>query len=185
MSQHQETGPLRPVFEQPDGVALLGDERTVRFDNPGPPVDHWAGASPYLMGDAYWDPAVEPSHRGGIDLEPQQYRTVVQPPVQPAAWAGGPYYSAPEHPQATTVLVLGVVSFAMPILSFIAWYMGGRAKAEIARGAPYPYAGNLRVGHVIGKVVGILTIIGGGILLAIFALYALAMVSLFAWLGAI
>ncbi|MDO5736169.1 MAG: hypothetical protein Q4P15_06805 [Propionibacteriaceae bacterium] len=81
-----------------------------------------------------------------------------------------------EHPQATTILVFGAVSIAVPVLSFVAWYMGNKARAEIGRGAPYPYAGNLKTGHIIGKVMGILTIVGAS-LYALFLVFYVILIA--------
>lgn len=202
MSQPDQNRAHGPLFEQPDGVGPLADERTVPLDGLKPQNDPWAdssahrpsaaeegtlplvdlygpngnqaGASPYGQN---WNPTPiqQPASGGG----PAPYRTVMQPPHQPQAWGPG-YYAPPEHPQAITVLVLALVSFAVPILSFIAWYMGGKAKSEIQRGAPFPYSGNLKTGHIIGKVIGILTIVGVSLYVLFIIVYAIFMVSIFA-----
>ena len=56
-----------------------------------------------------------------------------------------------EHPQATTVLILGIVGFFVPILCFVPWYMGGKAKKELAAGAPYNWGGGLQLGYISGQ----------------------------------
>lgn len=67
----------------------------------------------------------------------------------------------PEHPQATPVLILGVLGlFTSGVCSWIAWYMGAKARNEIEAGAPYRWEGNLKTGYILGKVFGILAIIG-------------------------
>ncbi len=66
---------------------------------------------------------------------------------------------APEHPQAQTVLILGIVGIFFGILSFVAWYMGGQAKKEIEAGAPYPWDGNIKIGYLLGKIFSIIWIV--------------------------
>lgn len=80
---------------------------------------------------------------------------------QPAGYQqyGAPMYLA-EHPQATTVLVLGIVGIFVGLLSFVAWYMGGKARKEIQAGAPYLWDGSLKTGYYLGKVFGIIYIMG-------------------------
>ena len=95
-------------------------------------------------------------------------------PVQPYGQPGQGYGAAmlPEHPQATTVLILAILGlFTSGICSWIAWYMGGQAKKEIEAGAPFRWDGNLKTGYILGKVFGIIAIIG--VVLAIIALIIL------------
>lgn len=80
-------------------------------------------------------------------------------PPQP----GYPYGYTPEHPQATAVLVLGIVGIFTGICAFIAWYMGSQALKEIQAGAPYTSAGNLRTGYTLGKVFSLIYIITIGL----------------------
>lgn len=73
-----------------------------------------------------------------------------------------------EHPQANTVLILGIIGFFTSITAFIAWYMGGQAKKEIEAGAPYAWDGSLKIGYWIGKIIGIISIVSLGIGVLIF-----------------
>lgn len=84
---------------------------------------------------------------------------------------GGPYGMAPygpppypmprEHPEATLILVLGLVSLACGPVGFVAWYLGSRAEREIDEsGIAYSNAGNIKAGKILGMVMGILTIVG-------------------------
>ncbi|SDZ15228.1 hypothetical protein [Tessaracoccus flavus] len=89
------------------------------------------------------------------------YGTPSYPPVQPYGAPGYGYgYGSAEHPQASTVLLLGVGGFLFMPLWFIAWHLGGRARDEIRGGAPFRWDGNLKIGFLLGKVMGILTILG-------------------------
>lgn len=65
-----------------------------------------------------------------------------------------------EYPSAGTVMILGIIGIFVPVLSFIAWYMGAQAKKQIAAGSPYYWGGQLRTGYLLGKIWSIITIIG-------------------------
>lgn len=64
-----------------------------------------------------------------------------------------------EHPSAQTVFVLSLVGIVVNICAFIAWYLGAKAKKEIAAGAPYVWDGNLKTGYWIAKIVSIIAIV--------------------------
>ena len=76
------------------------------------------------------------------------------PPGLPAGWAPAP----PRHPQATTVLVLGILGIvACGVLAPIAWYMGSKAMAEIdATPGAYSGEGEVRTGRILGIVGSVL-----------------------------
>lgn len=80
---------------------------------------------------------------------PQQY------PGYGAPSPYGPYgYAAPlpPHPQASTVLVLGILGLvSLTLLSPIAFYMGRSAKRECAAGR-YAEDGQLQAGYVMGII---------------------------------
>lgn len=59
-----------------------------------------------------------------------------------------------EHPNATLILVLGIV------VPLVGWIMGHMAKKEIDNGAPYKWEGNLKMGWLIGKILTILGLVG-------------------------
>ncbi len=69
--------------------------------------------------------------------------------------------AAPEHPKAQTVFILGIIGAFVPLIAWIAWFMGGKAKKEIAAGAPYEWGGKLKNGHMLGKFFGIVYIVFG------------------------
>ena len=103
---------------------------------------------------------------------PEEPGPVPPGPIQPAPPTVNPYvpyvgnlnFGAPDHPQATAVLILGIISLsACQLVGPVAWVMGSRAKKEIDA-APGRYGGRQQV--VIGMVLGI---VGTGIL----ALYLL------------
>ena len=95
-------------------------------------------------------------------MRPQNYGYGYQPnvtpyqqpyPMQPYPYSYGPV--VPEHPSSTTVGVLGLASFAVWVTAPIAWYMGAKAKKEIARGAPYRFSGLAQFGYVVGIIYSI------------------------------
>lgn len=82
-----------------------------------------------------------------------------------------PYYVAPDHPQASTVLVLGILGLVLcQVLSPFAWVMGSRVVNEIdgSRGA-YGGRGIANAGRVCG-IVG--TVLIGLTILLVFGFVA-------------
>lgn len=99
-----------------------------------------------------------------MTYQPPQY------PPGPPSPPGPPYgygYPPPgygvEHPQGTTVLVLGILSLVVcGILGPFAWSMGSRALREIDA-APQGYyrnRGNIVAGRICGIIATILFIVG-------------------------
>lgn len=84
--------------------------------------------------------------------QPAPNETTEPPPSSATVTVG-------EHPNAGTVLILAIVGIIVPFVSFIAWYMGARAKKEIANGAPYYWGGQLRTGYLVAKIYSILVIV--------------------------
>jgi uncharacterized membrane protein YjgN (DUF898 family) len=101
-----------------------------------------------------------------------------QPPGQPPYGTPppNPYgpppvgFGAPEHPQATTVLILGILGLVLcQVLSPIAWVMGNRVVREIdAAGGQLGGRSHANAGRILG-IVGT-ALIGLGILFAVVAL---------------
>ena len=81
-------------------------------------------------------------------------------------------YQAPaEHPQSQMVFILGIVGIFTGVTAFVAWYMGGQAKKEIEAGAPFQWGGQLKTGYTLGKVFGIIWIVGIALYIVFFILY--------------
>lgn len=87
----------------------------------------------------------------------------------PEPWATGGYpvgYGTParEHPQATTVLVLGILGLFMGITAPFAWFLGSQARREVAanpgRWAP---SSSLTIGWALGVGVTLLGILAVGL----------------------
>jgi len=81
--------------------------------------------------------------------------------VAPQGAYGQPYGALPEHPQGTTILVLGIVGLFITICAPIAWYMGSKAQKEIAAsGMHYANEQNINIGKILGMVLTIVAIVG-------------------------
>lgn len=81
-----------------------------------------------------------------------------------------------EHPDGTTILVLGILSLVVcGILGPFAWNMGNRATREMNAnpGVVYRNRGNITAGRICGMIATILIIVG----VAFFALIALFAVA--------
>jgi uncharacterized membrane protein YjgN (DUF898 family) len=91
------------------------------------------------------------------------------PPPQPPNPYGPPPvgFGAPDHPQATTVLVLGILGLVLcQVISPFAWVMGNRVVREIdASGGRYGGRTTANAGRICGIVGTIL--IGVGLLVGI------------------
>ncbi|MET8799327.1 DUF4190 domain-containing protein [Nocardia sp. NPDC004568] len=76
---------------------------------------------------------------------------------------GYPAYGPPppDHPQATTVLILGIVGMMFcQVCAPVAWIMGRRALAEIdASGGTVGGRSNVMVGYILGIIGSVLLIL--------------------------
>ena len=76
----------------------------------------------------------------------------------PSPYGQQPYGMAPqEHPQGTTVLVLGILGFVVGVTAPFAWYMGSKALKEVwASGQHFSNEQNLNIGRILGIIVTLL-----------------------------
>lgn len=77
------------------------------------------------------------------------------PPGYGAAGSGFGYGGGREHPQGTTILVLGIVGVvACQVLGPVAWSMAQKALAEIDAAPPGAYTnrGNVQAGRILGII---------------------------------
>lgn len=192
MSDPNDAYNTGPVFNQPEGVNPYGDEQTLPFVDLYPQSDGRGGAPAYgTNSDGPQRGSYGAGAYGGSQYPHEQYATpsyqqdplygsapqqypMAMSPNQQQQW--GQYAHAPaEHPQATVVLVLALVGFAGVVVTpFIAWYLGSKAKGEIERGAPYSYSGTLKIGHIIGMVLSILSIVGVALYVVLMILIVVA-----------
>ena len=80
-----------------------------------------------------------------------------------------------EHPQGTTVLVLGILSLVIcGIIGPFAWSMGNRALAEIDAAPPgyFRNRGNVAAGRICGIIATILLIVSVLFIIVFFGLFA-------------
>ncbi|WP_327149226.1 DUF4190 domain-containing protein [Nocardia sp. NBC_01329] len=79
----------------------------------------------------------------------------------PPAYGYPAYGPPPEHPQATTVLILGIVGMMFcQICAPFAWILGRRALNEIdASGGTVGGRSNVMVGYVLGIIGSVLLIL--------------------------
>lgn len=84
--------------------------------------------------------------------QPGQQYPVQQYAPQPMPY--GYYPVLPEHPSATTVLILGILSMVLGgITGPFAWVMGSKARREVRENpGTYREGGTLTVGWVLGIV---------------------------------
>lgn len=117
-------------------------------------------------------PRPRPMPHPMVPMRPQNYGYGYHPnvvpyqqpyPVQPYPYSYGPV--VPEHPSSTTVGVLGVVSFGVWVTAPVAWYLGAKAKKEIARGAPYRFSGFAQFGYVVGIIYSVFGILLFGLMM--------------------
>jgi uncharacterized membrane protein YjgN (DUF898 family) len=85
-----------------------------------------------------------------------------QPPPGFGPPAYGGYGPPPNHPQATTVLVLGILGIVVcGIIAPFAWVMGNRVVHEIdASGGRFGGRTEANVGRILGVIGSVLLIVG-------------------------
>ena len=143
-SQTEPMPTYPPAAPQPYAQPTYGQQ---------PPAAGYAQPTPPAYGADYGQVPQSPY---GTDYGQATYG---QQPYGMAPYGQPAYgYGQQEHPQATTILVLGILGFFVPIVPFVAWYMGGQIKKQIDAGAPYQWEGSLKIGYLIGKILGILQI---------------------------
>ena len=133
-------------------ASLRARTRTEQPGRPDPPA-----RNPYGPPNPYGQPT------------PNQYgQPSPNPYEQPAPYGAGDPGAlrsavrrrCPEHPQGTTILVLGIVGIFVAICAPIAWYMGSKAQKEIAAsGAHYANESQINTGRIMGMVFTIICIV--------------------------
>lgn len=116
-------------------------------------------AQPYDDGQGYGVQQPYPIERPtGQGYPPVPYRMPGRLPAPP---------DVPQvHPQAGTVLALGLLGLIVPVVSFVAWYLGSRTEREIEEsGLDYVNTGTIAAGRILGMVVSIVQIVVFGLIL--------------------
>lgn len=117
----------------------------------------------------------QPQQPGGQQppgWQPGYYPPPGYPPPGYPHYPQGPVQYSPDHPRATTVLVLGVLSVVLcQVLGPFAWVIGKRTVSEIdASQGRYGGRGSAQAGYILGVV--------GSVLLGLAVLYLVFMILL-------
>lgn len=155
----------------------LGTSGRPDFGPPGYQPAPDAAPEPYVA--TAWVQPSFPAGAGGLapvaDPEPATYPPMMVPGTYPPMMVPGPY--PPEHPNATVVLVLGILGlFLAGILSPIAWGLGSSALKDVATGR-YTSTSSLRVGRILGIVGTCLLVVGIVGLIVMFVLLGLGLAA--------
>ena len=134
---------------------------------PQDPRDPGSGPPPDQPG--YWEQQQQQSAQYPGQQYPSQPSYGQQPPYPPAYGQpqGAPVGYAPDHPKATTSLVLGILGIVVcGVLAPFAWRMGKRTVDEIdASNGQLGGRGSAQAGYVLGLIGTIL--LGLGVLLVL------------------
>jgi len=127
----------------------------------------------------------------------QPWGAAPPPPQQPYQAAPGQWSVRPKHPQATLVLVLGILGLVVcQVLGPFAWVMGNKAVAEIdANPGAYEGRGEAQAGRILGIISTVILVLSI-VAIAFFAVLVIAGIasassemsdvselSLVSWLG--
>ncbi len=102
------------------------------------------------------------------EFPPQPPQSPAPPPPNPYQPYGGPGYSpagvphwAPDHPDSTTVLLLGILGMAVcQVVAPFAWVKGARVKREIdASGGKLAGRSQAQIGYILGIVGSVLLLL--------------------------
>lgn len=158
----------------------MNDDTTPSHDSLGQDQPLTGDGQPaYPSQPAYPGPAAYPGP-SSYPSQPTYY------PDQPAGGATGGWHRKPKHPQATTVLVLGITSLATTFLCFflwpaplivsvVAWVVGSKTLGNFDA-APHAWDGRNEINT--GRVLGIAgTILNIMMLLAFIGIIALAIAT--------
>jgi uncharacterized membrane protein YjgN (DUF898 family) len=106
---------------------------------------------------------------------PYQPNQPYQPPYQPQ------YQVLPDHPQATTVLVLGILGLVLcGLIAPFAWAMGNRVLAEIdASRGMIGGRGSANAGRIMGIIGTALIILGVVLVVGMFTVFGLTAAGIF------
>jgi hypothetical protein len=116
-----------------------------------------------------------PTTPPGYWEQQSQQQPAEQQPQYPAYAPQAPVQYAPDHPKATTSLVLGILGLVVcGIIAPFAWVMGKRTVSEIdASGGRLGGRGAAQAGYILGLIGTVLLGLG----LLVLVLYLIAMVA--------
>jgi hypothetical protein len=125
-----------------------------------------------------------PEEQGQPEQPEQPTTPYPQQPYPPAYPPGpgygypAPYQYAPDHPRATTVMVLGILGIVVcQVLGPVAWWMGKKTVDEIdASGGRLGGRGAAQAGYVMG-IVGTVLLIIAVVFLVIYFVVIMAVIG--------
>lgn len=131
----------------------------------------WRMSSPYEQPNPADQPGQQPPYGA-----PSPYGQQPAPYGQPPAQYGQPYGGAPtEHPQGSTVFILGIVGIFVGVCAPIAWYLGNKTLGEItASGQQYSNLQQIKTGRTLGKVFTIIYIV----FIVLYIIFIIAIVAI-------
>lgn len=144
---------------QPNGGDLGGTPPPDAFPGPaaGPPPGSWA--PPPVAQPGFDQAGYPPPGYGQQSYGQQGYGA---PGYGGAGYPTAGYQGTREHPQGTTILVLGILSLVFcGVLGPVAWVMGNSALREIdASPGTYSNRGQVQAGRICGIITSVLIILG-------------------------
>jgi hypothetical protein len=138
------------------------------YEEQQPPAQP-SSQAPYPPSEQYQQPAGQYQQPAG---QPSPYGQ-----QSPMPYGGQPYGAAPpqEHPQATLILIFGILGIFITIFAPIAWYLGNKARAEIqASGVHYSNEQNVSIGRMLGKIFTIIAIVSIVLVIIFWIIVAIA-----------
>lgn len=169
------TNPYQTPGQQPDPYGTPADP----YAQGQVSGNYNASPSPYEVQPAsgYGTPAPAPQYN---TYESQGYAAYGQQQPYAAPGVPAPGYAAvlPDHPQATTVLILGILSIVgISVCGPFAWYFGNKARKEIqANPGSYKDGGSLTAGWVMG-IIGTILLIVGVVFLILYIIFVVFLVA--------
>ena len=112
------------------------------FEHPSRPVD-------------YVYPYQSPTTTGQSPANPYLYQQPVH--MQPQGTTCSTVQNLPIHPQASTILLLGIAGCFVPLLSFWAWWVGNSARRDEHEGR-YRASNEVQFGWVLGMTSSVLQV---------------------------
>jgi len=101
--------------------------------------------------------------------------TEAPPPPPPGGYQTPVGYPPPKHPQATLILVLGILGLVLcQVVAPFAWVMGNKAMREIkANPTAFSGDGEVNAGRILG-IIGTVLLVLAVVVFAVFVIAAIA-----------
>jgi hypothetical protein len=176
---HSEQVPseqVPPKHKTSDGQVLSDPASSGQDPAPNGPTPPYAQRPPYGQAPPYGQQPPYGQAPPYGQQPPYGQPPYGQPPYGQAQYGQAPYgYGAQnrvEHPQGTTILVLGILGLVVcGILGIVAWSMGNKARDEMAAqpGVSFTNEGMITAGRICGMISTIIMVISIGFIVVVFA----------------